>query len=259
MSMARLLSAFFFVVFVLDGAAPAAAQSGDPAVPPGYEGQPPADAPPQPADPYAAPGSQQPAYPTQGASPQQGYSQQPAYPTQPAYPAQAQPAERELRSFSLTISPFHLVLPIVELMGDFRIIDKLSLAAILGIGTIGFDADGDPFTGDEDHATVFELGAQVKFYAIGHFDHALQLGLEILFIYLDATFESRGVTGTGSGLAIGPFIGYKYVAPFGLTVDIQAGAQLAGVAATATDGATTEEDSTVEFIPLVNLNFGWSF
>ena len=228
------------------------AQTGDPHVPQGY-GTPAGTTqePPAPSDPYGSqPQAAQPAYP-----------QQPVYPApagatgQPgAYPVREPPPPRELRSVSLTISPLHLILPLVELMGDFRVLDKLSIAAILGFGTV-------QLTGgfEEERATVFEAGTQIKFYAIGDFDHAMQLGLEALYIHVSATLDASGVTGTGSGLAIGPFIGYKWIASFGLTIDVQLGAQLAGIFAEASDGTTTEEESTTEFIPLLNLNFGWSF
>lgn len=229
------------LIAVLASATSASAQEGEPAVPPGYETQPPGDAPP-PSDPYAQP-APAPVYP----------SPQPVY-AQPAYPHTAPPTERpprEIRDVSLTVSPAHLFLPIVELMGDIRLIDKLSAAVILGFGAVQVTPD--------DRATVFEAGAQLKFYAIGDFDHAMQIGAEILFIHLSADLASRGVTGTGSGLAFGPFLGYKFVASGGFTLDVQLGFQYAGVFASATDGTTTEETSDAEIIPLLNLNLGWSF
>jgi hypothetical protein len=240
------------VATALLGSGVASAQTGDPHVPQGYGTPGDASQPPAPAsDPYASqPPAAQPTYP-----------QQPVYPApaggaaQPgAYPVREPPPPRELRSVSLTISPLHLILPIVELMGDIRVLEKLSIAAILGFGTVQLTG---AFAGER--ATVFEAGTQIKLYAIGDFDHAMQLGLEALYIHLSATLDASGVTGTGSGLAIGPFIGYKWIARFGLTIDLQVGAQLAGIFAEASDGTTTEEDSTTELVPLLNLNFGWSF
>ena len=238
-------------------AADAAAQSGDPHVPDGYGApagttQPP---PPPSSDPYAT--QPQPAQPIDPA--------QPMYPA-PAgagagpgagpgvYPVREPPPPRELRSVSLTISPVHLLFPIVELTGDIRVLEKLSIAAILGFGTVQLSGS---FA--DERATVFEAGTQIKFYPVGDFDHAMQLGVEVLYIHVSATLDASGVTGTGSGLALGPFIGYKWIASFGLTIDVQVGAQIAGIFAEASDGTTTEEDSTTELIPLLNLNFGWSF
>jgi len=208
-------------------------------VPPGYEGHPPG---------YGPPPSQQPPPPPTGVG-------QPP-PSHPGAPPPQPPPEPEgaQHSVSLTISPFHLVLPVVEVMGEFKVQDWFGLAAILGGGSI----QGTGTIADE-RLTVFELGAQALFYPVGDFDHGMQLGLEALFIHISGTFDSGALTGTGSGLAVGPLIGYKFAASWGLTVDIQGGYQIAGIAASASDGTTTESDSTVEGVVLLNINAGWSF
>jgi hypothetical protein len=74
-------------------------------------------------------------------------------------------------------------------------------------------------------------------------------------LYMSASDDMVEVT--GNGLAIGPFVGYKYTADIGFTFDAHLGAQYLAVAAESNDGTQTAEDSDV--IPLVNLNAGWSF
>src|SRR6187397_900116 len=64
------------------------------------------------------------------------------------------------RVFSLTISPIHLTFPIVELTGEIRAHDKLGLAMVAGVGRYT-DKSVDI------SAAVYELGAQLRFYAIG--------------------------------------------------------------------------------------------
>lgn len=65
------------------------------------------------------------------------------------------------------------------------------------------------------------------------------------------------------GLAVGPYVGYKYTAPFGLAFNAQLGAQyvtLRGEAHATNDPsirATSKAEPSI--IPLLNLNLGWAF
>lgn len=137
---------------------------------------------------------------------------------------------------SITFSPIHLIYPIIELNGEFRIIDRASVAVILGGGNV-------------DGYTAFEFGAQGIGYPLGSFDHGLQLGGEILATRLgDDEVNATGVS-------VGPFIGYKIAARFGLTFNAQLGA--AYYIATASSGNVSVNDE--DFGALFNLNLGWSF
>jgi hypothetical protein len=208
------------------------AQAPPPTAPPGYETAPP---------PAQAP----PGYAVQG--------QATVYGTAP--PAPTPPPEEDLHDVSLTFSPIHLLLPIFELTAEVRLVDSIGLAGIVGGGTVTVvDAFGEDISFD-----AFELGAHFRWYPIGDFDHGMQLGVELLYIFVSGSVGSSGVTGTGSGLAVGPFIGYKITTSVGFTFDAQLGAQMAGIAAQATDGTTTEEASDTQVIPLLNLNIGWAF
>ena len=100
----------------------------------------------------------------------------------PTWAASAAPAaEHPRRVFSLTISPIHLFLPVVELTGEARVHDKVGVALIAGAGKYS-----DPnVTGIS--ATVYEAGGQVRVYVIGDFRHGMQLGGELLYLHLSDT------------------------------------------------------------------------
>jgi hypothetical protein len=173
----------------------------------------------------------------------------PGYPPPTAYapgwvPAPPPEPPHPRRVFSLTISPLHLFLPVVELTGEARVHDKVGVAVVGGAGK---------YTDDSVNisATVYELGAQVRFYVLGDFRQGLQLGAELLYLHLNAP----DIVATGEGLAIGPFIGYKIIVDAGFTFEAQLGFE--HVSAQAQSGGSSE--SQKDYIPLLNLNIGWSF
>jgi hypothetical protein len=147
------------------------------------------------------------------------------------------------KTLSLTFSPIHLALPVVELTAEIAATDQLGLAVILGGGAYrGFG--------------VIEAGAQARYYAVGDFDHGMQLGVEVLGVHVFSDNAlGTGIAGFGTGVAAGPFIGYKFAADFGLTLDVQLGAAWAFIRADA--GGATANDT--DFLPILNLNAGWSF
>jgi hypothetical protein len=176
--------------------------------------------------------------------PQPGYPPPSVY-APPGWPAPPPPPEHPRRVFSLTISPLHLTLPVVELTGEARVHDNVGVALIGGAGKYS-----DPNVSGIS-ATVYEAGAQVRVYVIGDFRHGMQVGGELLYLHLS---DSR-VALSGEGLAVGPFLGYKLTIDAGFTFDAQLGFE--HISARATDGTSNASDKT--FIPLLNLNVGWSF
>jgi hypothetical protein len=150
------------------------------------------------------------------------------------------------RDFSLTISPIHLTLPVLELTGEARLADKVSVAMIVGVGKYS-----DTVNGVKLDASAFEVGGHFRYYVLGDFRHGMQLGAEVLYLHLA---DSQLVV-KGEGVAIGPFVGYKYTADVGFTFDAQVGAEYVGARAS----STTSSASETSWIPLLNLNVGWSF
>jgi hypothetical protein len=158
---------------------------------------------------------------------------------------------------SITISPVHLAVAIVEAMVEYRVDDKVGMAGILGGGQITVKADD----GEEMSFTVFEAGAQARYYVLGNFIHGMQVGVEVLYAYVSTKDEDLDVSAVGKGLAVGPFVGYKIATNSGFTFDAQLGAQYMVVKASAEADSTgeTASASDSDVLTLLNLNIGWSF
>lgn len=159
------------------------------------------------------------------------------------------------RRVYLSISPLHLLAPVVELTGEVRVHRKIGVAAIGGYGAVRAEPGGPRFS-------VWEVGGQFVGYPVGHFDHGMQLGAEVLYVGVSGAdgAGSVKVSGAGDGLAAGPFVGYKLATKVGFSFNVQGGVQymMARAEASSTSGATASaSDSRV--IPLLNINAGWSF
>jgi hypothetical protein len=156
--------------------------------------------------------------------------------------------EHPLRIVSVTISPLHLLSPILELTGEYRALDKLGVAVVAGAGKVSDSSGVTPIS-----ATALELGAQARYYVLGDFRHGMQLGAELLYLHL----SDAHVSIDGEGVAVGPFVGYKFTADVGFTFDTQLGVEYVG--ARAMSSATGGSASGSRYIPLLNINVGWSF
>ncbi|MGE3799469.1 MAG: hypothetical protein AB7H80_00450 [Candidatus Kapaibacterium sp.] len=153
-------------------------------------------------------------------------------------------AQSTEHSKSITLSPFHLVLPVLELTGEFQMQPKVGVAGILGFGSVSG-------TG------VFEAGGQFNYYLIGDFDHGMQLGSELLYVHASDAVDNVSVA--ANGVSVAGYIGYKIAATFGLTFNAQLGGNLLLVRATAEDESSTATASGSDAGLLLNLNVGWSF
>ena len=142
------------------------------------------------------------------------------------------------------MSAIHPVIATAEVTVEGRLHDKVGLAGILGVGV-------------PNGYLTEDLGVSGRWYALGTFDHGMQVGAEILYQHVSA--KEDGVTATANAIAAGPFIGYKIAARFGLTFEMQLGAQYQAVGAHATDGDTSVAAKANGLVPLVNINVGWSF
>jgi hypothetical protein len=153
-------------------------------------------------------------------------------------------------SISITISPVLLFLPLVELTGEYRISEHLGIAAIVGGGSVAVkDAAGNKLTS----AAVIEIGASARYYVLGSFRKGVQLGAEVNYLHAGATNGTTAVI--ADGLAIGPFVGGKWISSFGLTLDGQLGVQ--GIALRGKSSSSTAKEKS--YGPLLNLNIGYSF
>ncbi|MBI4651764.1 hypothetical protein HY745_10870 [Candidatus Desantisbacteria bacterium] len=141
------------------------------------------------------------------------------------------------RKVSITISPFHLLSPVLHLTGELRITDKISAAAILGGGQVS--EEGKNY--DE-----WEAGYQFRYYLIGSFTHGLMLGADTGYIHVSGKLDSP--MDYYVGVRAGVFAGYKIVTKRGFTFEVQIGPQY-----------VRESASHTELQTLENLKIGWSF
>ncbi len=165
------------------------------------------------------------------------------------------------KMMSATFSPIHLLIPVLEVTGEMKLDDSMGAALILGYGQFTSTLqDGAGNVIREEQYAGYELGAQFRYYAVGDFDHGMQVGAEMLYVYI-ARDANDSIAASGEGLAAGPFVGYKFAASFGLTFEAQLGFEYYLVQAEAEETTTGQTASAEDraFIPLLNLNVGWSF
>lgn len=178
-------------------------------------------------------------------------------PPPPAEPAK--PSERESSGpfLSLTFSPLHLLSPVFELQVEGRVVPHFGAALIGGVGSIKSErgASGVP----AQTFSAYELGAQLVGYPLQPFE-SLQLGAELLWVKVSTeSYNGREITADAGGVAVGPFIGYKLVTRVGFTFFAQGGFQYLVAKADASDNlGNTASDERSAFIPLLNLNVGWT-
>ncbi len=156
------------------------------------------------------------------------------------------------RRWTLSISPAHLLLPMLEATAELEALPGFGLAAVGGLGRFGDD--------DESYL-AYEAGLQARYYLIGDFTKGLQLGAEALWMGVRGGEEGSSVVAVGSGLQVGPFLGYKIVAGPGFTFELQVGAQYLLVEMEARDSSdgTSASAADNELILLLNLGLGWTF
>jgi len=159
---------------------------------------------------------------------------------------------------SLTISPLHLVTSIVEVNGEFKVDKNLGVALILGSGTFKTTTVGNS-TIQGDTYSIREYGFQVNYYPNSNFSQGLQYGIEIMKIDLDL-ISSNNIKSSGSGVAFGPYLGYKTDLGIGLILVSQIGYQGYSVSAKAQDSnGNTASAAGGGGGLLLNLNLGFNF
>lgn len=179
---------------------------------------------------------------------------EPAAAPPPPPPPAAPAAPRH--SVSVTFSPIHLLFPIVELSGEVALNEKVSVAGIVGFGSIPVETRTTTSTKTE-RLSAWEVGGHFNYYVVGSFEHGMQLGVEALYLKVSTTDSSYRSAASATGLAVGPYVGYKLITGVGFTFEANLGAEYVVAQAATSDGSATASDS--RWIPLVNLNVGWSF
>ena len=167
-------------------------------------------------------------------------------------PAFSQYSSTKTRPLSVTISAIHLNAPLYELTTEFQLQNRLSVAVI---GGVGYHKETGP------RKRFWEIGGQCRLYAMGDFSHGLQLGAEFTHLRLPRarTLSKLSLTSSRTGTTIGGFLGYKYTASFGFTMDIQLGYQIAGNTSKSRNSSNSAPIRNQMFRAFSNFNLGWSF
>jgi hypothetical protein len=168
-----------------------------------------------------------------------------------AHTVKAQDSILESRRFSLTVSPLLLAYSIVELTGEYRLASPWSVAAIAGAGK-GYTAAGGSGIG---------LGLQGRHYPFRPSRHERHVGLEAMLWAVRIGQQPNGMADseTEQLYTLTPFLGYKYTASFGLTLEAQFGAGVGLIRERIEFPEFTSVNMTYVPALLVNLNAGWSF
>jgi hypothetical protein len=143
----------------------------------------------------------------------------------------------------------------VKLMVEARVSDKVGIAALGGYGSMSV-------SGFPERFSVWEIGGQARYYAIGSFEHGMEVGAqgEYLGVSTSASDGTVTVFGAGNGVVLGPFLGYKLATKVGFTLDLQGGVayEIATANAQSSTGQTASAGGNA-IVPLLNLHLGWSF
>lgn len=238
-------------------AASASATAPPPAAPPpGAQPPPPGAAPPGAVEPAPAPPPAPP--PPAGAVPVATSPSEVPPPSEPPAPP-AKPADPE-RFVSATFSPLHSFFPIFEVDIEVMPFPHLGVSILGGIGQTKLSSPVPEVNGTK--VAVYELGAHVVGYPLKDFA-SLQLGAEFMWVKVNTdeiAVEGAEISGSGAGIAFGPFVGYKFIADVGFTLYVQGGFQYIKAAAEARSSSGQSANAELDgFGPLLNFNLGWSF
>lgn len=159
--------------------------------------------------------------------------------------------------FSLTMSPLHLALPMLELNGELKLANKFGMSLIGAYGRPRVVATYSDGTKENYTFSAYELGGQCVFYPIGNFRHGMQLGAEVLYVKVLGNIDN--VSLEGAGLGVGPFIGYKLIFDNGITLNAQLGVERLFLRASASDSSSSANANDKKTTALLNLNVGYSF
>ena len=162
---------------------------------------------------------------------------------------------------TLSFSPLHLILPVLELQAELRLGRYVGLTAFGGVGRVTVEVQDsyDPRDSDDETLTLYEAGATLSFYPLEPFE-GLTLGAELDWVHVSSDdIGDESVEGLATGLSVGPLLGYKHISAAGFTVVVQGGVARIALHAEASDEAGTEEEDDEQWVPILNLNLGWSF
>lgn len=185
--------------------------------------------------------------------------------TAAAQPSPKEEAKAPERTVSVTTAPVLLLLPMLEVTGEFKLSESFSVSAVAGYGRTSQDTTILNET-TTDTFDVFTLGASARYYVAGTFESGMQLGVAAEYIDIrpgqDVSLSALEINGVTGGLIAAPFVGYKIVANSGFTFDAQFGPSYLVVDTDPQglkDSEVFEDREDSKWELLINLQLGWSF
>ncbi len=153
-------------------------------------------------------------------------------------PAHAEP--RRVRDTSITIEPIYLVLPMLDVTVEHRLGPHVALSGTAGYGRLVFGL-----------ATLWELAGASNFYLRRRATGA-HLGFELRYLGggMSKLLDPNQTSNARERVA-GAYVGYKWVASYGLTAVLQMGVGRMDIT------GSSEGDSS-QIIPVANFTAGWS-
>ncbi len=157
------------------------------------------------------------------------------------------PRGPEPRNLSMMIDPFYLIEPVLKVTGEYRADDDMGFAGMVAIGDI-------------EGSSAYMAGVQLSYYLLGDFRHGMQLGGELLYAHVGDESVTSDISGWGNGVAIGPYIGYKYIFDFGFTLNLQGGLNYNFIKVKVEDNSGQSASGSGSGLgAIANVNVGWSF
>ncbi len=149
--------------------------------------------------------------------------------------------------------------PPLQLALEARPADRLGVAVFGAYGSVTAHLlDGT----DDASFNAYKVGARVIGYPMpGHTFDGPELGAELVYAHVRNPYSNVAIDPGNDGLGIGPFVGYKLIADFGLTFITQVGFDYVTARSHpyGLQQGTIKVDQNKHFAPLFNLDLGWSF
>jgi hypothetical protein len=159
------------------------------------------------------------------------------------------------QQFSVMFSPLSLALMFGDFSGEYRLGDKLGIAAHVGGGAM-FLRKSDP-ENDKDTKIygAWKTGASLRYYIAGTFTHGMQLGVKTYYLNLRGNADNEPFS--QHEISVGPFLGYKFASQSGFTLEFQVGPKYVEIW-----GDTPRALPPISwngFSPDASIKLGWSF
>ena len=162
-------------------------------------------------------------------------------------------------TLSLTGSLWHLQYPMFGANVEVALGDRFGLAVHGALGVRSVDVDEGSVVRRGNLAAA-EFGGSFRYYLIGDFANGMQLGLDMRYLTFDLAGLEEGWDAEQDGFDVGPFAGYKIVAPSGFTFEVQGGGTyFVARVQPAEGGGTTGAVDDKRFDWFAYVNFGWTF